>query len=278
MPLNSQNLRTSFRRLLKRHQSLIGTVLFVFGLGLLLASSEFTGIAWRFLGTLGAFVAGAVAIPFIYERFIKAEDRQLFLSDLDNVLERRFGEKLMEPFIHERGRISLDHKVSLIKTAKVEVIEVGLSLRTSASYFVSRPSQEFRLQFANILKRGVNFKYILLDPDREIAKLVAQDRREPHLVDNIQSSIDTFSTLRDEFRDQDYKGVLRIFTYESLPYCYAMVIDPNEEDGKALISPYMYETKRADAPYIEIHKSVSPDLFKTVSTMVNSLLAASREI
>lgn len=74
-------LKFALKRLLKRYHGALAAVIFVIGISLRLISINYSSVVWRIIGDFGTFLAAAVAIPFIYERFIRVEDRQVFLSD-----------------------------------------------------------------------------------------------------------------------------------------------------------------------------------------------------
>lgn len=124
-------LKIALKRLLKRYHGALAAVIFVIGISLRLISINYSSVVWRIIGDFGTFLAAAVAIPFIYERFIRAEDRQVFLSDLKDVLETKLANSQnVYPRFYEFGRLPLNQKVSFLQCAKREVIEVGIALRT----------------------------------------------------------------------------------------------------------------------------------------------------
>ena len=272
--------KASLERTLKRYHGIIAGILFVLGISLRWLASGYSGAIWQIIGDFGTFLAGAIAIPFIYERLIRAEEHRIFLSDLEDVLEAKltnFGSKRKHPLIHELGRLPIHEKVAFFQSAESEVIEVGIALRSFSGYFEQRPAHEFKQPVMGLLRKGVNFKCLALDPDSEIAKQYATDRQEPALLDNIRRSLERLCRLRDEFKNLGLPGAFEVYTYSHFPYCYILLIDPESPNGRAHISHYMHATKRSETPVIEVHKSVSPLLFERYSQMVSDLLASSRE-
>ncbi|MFQ6118761.1 MAG: hypothetical protein ACE5KE_02615 [Methanosarcinales archaeon] len=125
-------LKLSLERVLKRYHGLLAGILFMTGFALRLLSINYSGFVWQIIGDFGTFLAAAIAIPFIYERFIKTEDRRLFLSDLEDVLEAKLASYANQgryPQFHELGRLPIHQKVSFFQDARCEVIELGIALR-----------------------------------------------------------------------------------------------------------------------------------------------------
>jgi len=81
--------KASLERTLKRYHGIIAGILFVLGISLRWLASGYSGAIWQIIGDFGTFLAGAIAIPFIYERLIRAEEHRIFLSDLEDVLEAK---------------------------------------------------------------------------------------------------------------------------------------------------------------------------------------------
>lgn len=295
------DLIRSLSVLFNQYQKLIAVLIFLIGIGLRLYSLNQTSELWKFVGEIGTFLAASIAIPFIYERFIKAVERQLFLKDLEKTLDkvldaRSFSEKQFivqslekkfselnllgsgSPALNETGRVSLEDKKKFLETTRHEVIHVAISAGTFASYFTQRSYYDFKKFIENLLKQGVNFKLLFLDPNSSIAQAYADDREEPKLPNKIRESIETFINLRDEFDQAGYPGCFELFTYSHFPYYYALIIDPEKDEGKASVSNYLYGLKRADNPVIEIHKSSNPILFEKYWKSVKRLLETSTKI
>ncbi|GAI94625.1 unnamed protein product, partial [marine sediment metagenome] len=211
-----RNFKNPLRRIMGRYYSLVGTVLFLLGVVLRLLSIGKTDFAWQVIEDIGTFLAVAVAIPFIYDRLIKTEDRQLFLSDLEDMLDDKLSSYWNQKLsfrLHEGGRRSIDQKVAFIQTAKREIVELGITLRTFSSYFEQRAAYEFKDHILELLRRGVAFKCVAMDPDCEVAAKYAEDHRETELLDRIRSSLKFLKALSDEFNQQGLPGKFEIYVY-----------------------------------------------------------------
>jgi len=179
---------------------------------------------------------------------------------------------------YPRGRLPLRQKVSFFRNAKHEVIEVGVSLRTLISYFDQMPSDEFKNPVLELLTNGCYFRFLLLDPESDVAKKYAEDRREPKLIDTIRRSIETLCKLRDDLNSKGFSGKVEIRTYSHFPSCYVMLVDPTTKRGRIQVSHYLHSVKRADSPVVEIHKSTNPALFETYTQFVTNLLTESKAL
>lgn len=264
-----------------RYYNLAGAVLFLLGIVLRFFSIGKTDFIWQVMGDIGIFLAAAVAIPFIYDRLIKTEDRQLFLSDLEDILDDKLSSLCTQKLgfrIYEGGRRTIDQKVAFIRTAKREVIELGVTLRTFSSYFEQRAAYEFKHHVLEQMQRGVVFKCVAMDPACEVAAKYAEDRGEAELLDRVRSSIKFLKALSDEFKQRGFAGKFEIYTYSHVPYFHAVCVDGNEANGRMFISPYMYASKRAETPGFEFSKSENTVMFEMYWTSVKKLLADSQQV
>lgn len=278
---NNKELIDLFENLWNQYQISIAVILFIIGILFRSFAINKTGIDWQLVNDFGTFIAGSIAISFIYTIFSKTGERQLFLNELDKLLDAKlasYGNKSGSPQFYEEGRISLAQKVKLLEGAKKEIIHLGIASSSFASYFEQVPFYNFEKPVIDLLKRGVNFKLLILNPDSDVAEKYAQDRGETKLLEKIRNSIEVFEKLRDRFNSDGYPGKFDIFLYSHFPYCYVMMSDPNEKEGCALISHYLYATKRADTPVIEVYKSSNRILFEKYHQTLNKLLNDSRKL
>jgi hypothetical protein len=276
-----EDLKVSLEHTLKHHQRILSGILFLIGLSLRLVSIGQPPGLWQIVGELGSFVAAVIAIPFIYERWMKGADRQLLMADLEDLLDAKFityRDNKSTPFFHEGGRMSIPEKVAFLEDAQSEIIEIGTSLRSFVGYFEQRPYNEFRKPIESLLEQGRNFKLALMDPDSEITIAYAHDRGEEKLIENIQYAIEKLCELKEEFEAAQLPGAFETYIYPHFPYCYMMLVDPDTPNGKVLVSHYLFTTKRADTPVIEVYKAVNPILFEQYHRVAKKLLASSKKI
>jgi hypothetical protein len=276
-----RDFKNSLRRILGRYYTLVGAVLFLLGIALRLFSIGKTSFTWQVFGDIGTFLAVAVAIPFIYDRLIKTEDRELFLSDLEDVLDDKLSSYWKEKrdlTVHVGGRRTIGDKVAFIQTAKCEVVELGIALRTFVSYFEQRASFEFKDPVLELLRHGVIFKCVAMDPDSDIAKKYAEDRGERELLDRIRASLKALKALSDEFNQLGLPGKFEVYVYPHVPYFHAVCVDGDEANGRMFISPYIYATKRAETPGFEFSKYEQTVMFEKYWASVKKLLTDARQL
>ena len=277
------SFKALLRRVLDRYHSVLGGLFFIVGFTLRLVSTFYfsDNLIWQIAGDFGTFLAGAIAIPFVYDRFIRNADRRVFLSDMQEVFDLKLKEILgvgVSPKYHEHGRLQLKQQVDFFKDSRSEVTQIGVALRTLTGYFYQRPANDFRDVVEDLMKRGVDFNFVLLKPDSEIAKQYAADREEPDLVENIRKTVESLRKLRDEYNQAGWPGSFKVFIYSHIPSCYVMLIDSEEDEGRALVSQYLCGVKRADTPIMEVYKSRNQVLFNKYKGFVTKMISGSTEI
>ncbi len=181
-----------------------------------------------------------------------------------------------QPFSIEDGRLPITQKVEFMKGAGTEVIELGIGLKTFTSYFYGRKAADFKEHVIELLRQGVNLKCYLLDPKSEVAKIYAKERREPHLIQEIENTIEKLHHLEEEFAALNLKGVLEIYVYDSFPCFYVMCVDPLSDNARMTASPYMPGLLRADMPVMQFSKALNSQLFSKYWIAVQEITGKSK--
>lgn len=190
------------------------------------------------------------------EDFVKDETVEKKAILVDNV------RILSTVTVYEKGRIRLANKVEFIKETKKEIIEIGVSLRTLTSYFISQNRFEYKMHIEALLKKGVVLKLFLLAPDSEVAKFYFADRNESKRLRIINDVIAELKKLRAEFEEKNFSGKLEIYTYAHFPTHHTLLIDRDDKDAKMLINPYLAGVRRAESPVLQFSKSGNPILYQ----------------
>ncbi len=175
--------------------------------------------------------------------------------------------------LHSLGRRTINEKVQFFQSATSEVIELGIGLKTFSGYFFQRRSEEFKDHVIELLKKGVNFKCIMLNPDSQIASTYSADCGEPDYVNDMRRSLDKLKRIKKEFQGMNLSGRFDIYIYNKLPTFHAVCVDPSTPNGKFFISHYMYETERAETPGISFSKFSNPELFEKYYNSIQQLLS-----
>lgn len=257
-PLNDQPYREHHRKALRVSFYLLGSVAVLGGLLLRFWSKGKEDIGSQFLGEIGTFLAVTFLVSFVYERFIASQERRHFIDDLERVLTERASELSKSVRVHEEGRPQLAEKVKLIQSAKHEVLEVGVALRTFTSYFEMHPSQVYRVHIEALLKRGVNYTCYVLDPESpHVGNLGGQDLKK-----KIETSLTSLNRLKADFDAQQWPGKFTIQMYSETTHFACLCVDGGEQEGQLFYTPYLFETRNADCPCYFIQKANHPVMFK----------------
>ena len=185
--------------------------------------------------------------------------------------------------IYQDGRRSTNEKIQFIKNAKKEIIEVGIRLHTFSQYFTSRRKSEFRDHIEHLLKKGVNMKCLMMDPYSEMTKLYFIDRAkalndEAKAFNQMPQILDDLKNIKEELNQLGYQGRFELFTYENFPYNHYMMVDPDEDNGKLLLSSYIHGIRRAHCPVMEIRKSIARVTFNTYLESLNLILKEAKPV
>lgn len=170
--------------------------------------------------------------------------------------------------LHEKGRVSVEDTVRLMDTARSDVTVVGSTLRSWVGYFDRIPAANFKHPVHRLAEKGVNFRFYFLDPDSDSAKTYANDCRD-EAIEEIRESIEKLRELVSDFNG--IAGSMEVFVYSRFPFGYALLIDSDALDAKTLVSPYLPGLTRADCPYIEIHRSLSPNLYSSYHKAIENI-------
>ncbi len=174
---------------------------------------------------------------------------------------------------HSDGRVPLHDTVRLLKSAESSVVVIGSTLRSWIGYFDRAPKSEFKHPILHLMKQGVSFRFYLLDPDSDSAKVYAEDRRA-EAIEETRKSVQDLHALSIEFKD--LAGTLEVFAYSRFPFGYGLFIDNDSLRASALISHYLPGVSRADCPYLEITREANVPLFEKYVQALNALTTPDR--
>lgn len=185
--------------------------------------------------------------------------------------------------IYQDGRRSTSEKIQFIKNAKKEIIEVGIRLHTFSQYFTSRRKSEFRDHIEQLLKKGVNMKCLMMDPASEMTRLYFMDRakalpKEAKAYEQMPQILDDLKKIKEDLNQLGHPGQFKLLTYENFPYNHYMMVDPEEDNGKLLLSSYIHGIIRADCPVMEIRKNTARVTFNTYLKSLQMILGEAKEV
>ncbi len=169
--------------------------------------------------------------------------------------------------LHADGRLPLQQKTAFIRSARQEVLEIGVRLHSFSSYFTSQNDGVYRAHVVALLQKGVQVKGYLLHPECNEARLYFDDRAkvqgfEKDAIAEIKKVMQQLRTISAEFEALQLPGKFEIYLYKHLPYGFFFAVDGATEAGKMLVSPYLYGVRRANCPVFEFSKKDQPLLFR----------------
>lgn len=169
--------------------------------------------------------------------------------------------------LHVDGRVSLQYKTAFMATAQKDIVEVGVRLNSFSSYFISQNENAYKMHILGLLRRGIHIKEYLLDPDSQEARIYFDDRArvqtsEKDSLSEMKKVVERLKTLGAEFEAMKLTGKFEVYLYRHIPYSLFYVVDGTCENGKMMVSHYMYGVRRANCPVMEVTRAGQPVLFR----------------
>ncbi|MFJ7777499.1 hypothetical protein [Streptomyces yangpuensis] len=266
--------------MLSRFRVALAICVLLAGLSLALVSNGRDGFGWSVLNELAVFAAAGVAIPFYYDLFLRDAERHRFLGEMRRLLDERLpaGEGDRGLTVHAQGRPSPTEKAAFIAGASSRIIEVGISLRSLASLFVSRPERDFTEPVRRLLSRGVNITYVVADPESVLFGEYSRSIGDPRLPQRASDSARQLLEIARVFESEGHPGALTVRFTRHLPTAYISIVDPESETGRCRTSPYLAGVRRSDSPVLDISRSAQPELFERYATYARTALSESTPV
>lgn len=168
---------------------------------------------------------------------------------------------------HFDGRVPVQYKTAFFAGSHQEVVEVGVRLNTFSSYFTSQSDQVYKDHIIRLLERGVHFKCYLVEPYSAEASIYFADRAkiqksEQDSVLEIKRVVGRLKALIEEFEQLHVSGKFEVFFYKHIPYSNFFIVDGATENGKMMVSNYLYGVRRAASPVWEFSRKANPPLYR----------------
>jgi len=273
----------AYKHLRQTYKFAIGLVILFAGLGLRygVASLHWAGAAAELANDFGAILVGSVTITFVYDNFIRTDEKAIFLEDLrELLLELREEDRealrsdmriLMRA--ERTGRVvmvypsrpDIKDKIQVIKSAQHSVIEIGTSLHTYVNYLTTAAESEYQAHVVDLLSNGVVFTCAIMNPD--LAKYTHPDN--PSMEQKIRSAKTALCEIQ---KDLGKNGKFELLEYNHMPYFAAICVDPDQPTGQMFITPYLFGVRNANAPSFLLSRVDNPDLFDKYWTSVKNML------
>lgn len=183
------------------------------------------------------------------------------------------------------GRLSIPEKVAFLKSAKLEIIEVGVRLKAGIGYYETTSSATYRDPIDSLLLAGVHFHFYLLDSNSNRVQMFLEDRAEAKALENelealedIRKNITKLQHLRQRFIEKNHPGGFHIYTYQHIPSSHFVAIDPQTEDAQIMVTHYLYGVPRSDCPVVICSKRENPILYKKYKSSMDYLIADAKDV
>ncbi|MFJ6544076.1 hypothetical protein ACIQMP_25990 [Streptomyces sp. NPDC091385] len=265
-------------RLLSRFRVVLALCVLLVGLILATLSNGREGFWWAVLNELALFAAAAVAVPFYYDLFLRDAERHRFLAEMTEVIDARLaasGGGAHGLTVHAQGRPSPVEKAHFIAGAQREIIEVGVTLRSLAGLYVSRPAPDFTAPVRRLLAQGVHITYIVADPASPLFTAYAESVGDPAMPDRAAEAARQLLRVAQGFAAEGHPGRMAVHLTRQLPTSYVSLVDPDSETGYCRTAHYLPGVRRADMPVLDITRAAQPELFERYVTYARRALAES---
>lgn len=204
------------------------------------------------------------------------DDNKIDLYEITSKNYKLKGMLNIPLFIHAEGMLSIEEKVSFMKTAKSEVIELGHGLHTFSDYFHSRNPTEFKNPVKELLEKNVSFKCVALDPNWAFTNLHFINENEKKYIEQIPLSLMKLKNFKDECKREKLKGAFEILVYQHHPLFHAVCVDADSNEGKIIISNYLYGVEKSECPVFYFSKISNPELFDKYFKSINMIVNESK--
>ncbi len=172
-------------------------------------------------------------------------------------------------------RLSEQEKAAFMSHAQEEVIDLGTAASTCAFYLGStmRPAI-YRDTVLQLLKKGINYSCVILDPDSMITEFYGKTRGED-LKNKCKASLELFSKFAK--KTESLTGSFKVYTYSQLPYFACIAVDRNQH-GSFVFSPYMpygehIKIERADTMHFLFCSRQNKNVFGQLNNSINNIFA-----
>lgn len=189
--------------------------------------------------------------------------------------KHKLHNSLKLPFhIHEKGRLSLEEKISFLQSTTKEIIEIGTGLKQFTEY-LSRNQLDFKKTVTELLQKGVIFRLYMIDSQWALRTLQLK-KEEKKYFESMSESINQLKIIRDEFRSKKFKGSFQLYMYQHYPLFHVLCVDKDTPNGKMMISNYMYGIKRSSCPVLQLLKRTNSIMYDTYVSSINQVAKDSK--
>ncbi len=169
-----------------------------------------------------------------------------------------------------QDRLTINEKIEFIQNTKFEIIEVGSGFLDFITHF--KNSIEFIDFVRELLKKGINIKCMVVDPDWISEKMKFGDCIHWENFLTLKNHLVVLKELQKEFNSEKLPGYLEILVYKKLPLFSALCIDSNHEGGRMIVSNYLHGIEKSENPEIQFLKTSNPIMFNSYLSSIIYLM------
>jgi class 3 adenylate cyclase len=185
--------------------------------------------------------------------------------------------ELATPFnFSATGRPSLSEKLSLIRNAKREILEIGIGLTSFAQYFTGQKPEEFQEPIRQLVRSGVTLRCFALDPAYEPGVAWLTEQGNPDYGSEAAIARKRILNEARLYRESSYRGRLVYHTYQRVPEFWCLGVDVDDPvDGRMFFASYLMGVPRSSMPVVQVSRISNPVLFEKYMISIQALREAS---
>lgn len=265
------------KKIWKKFEILLLIIIIVIGFAIAYWLAPLSGDLGDIVYNLGIFISTVFAVQLIYEIIFKKNDQEFYKTELIQIWEEKIPEIVKSGIIfYEDGRRPPDEKLNFYQEAEKEIIEVAATFHSFTTKFSSVPDSKFKIPILSLMKKGVNIKLYLLDPESESASAYQNCTPDnDDIINKVHLSIESLQIIIKELNESSDLGKMELYTYNYIPLLNGVFLDFVEDESqnsRAFVSHYLpYMEKRSENPGFSFTKKQNPQLFGKYSFFIKKL-------
>lgn len=196
-------------------------------------------------------ILALMATSMLIERFGRLQKIEKNVTETNNFLKNQEGKASLDTILVNRKQVhSLELRLKYAKDIRI----------SGASLF--RLTTEYLGFLQEKAKEGCKFKFLLLDPNCEAAKLVAthivyEVNDNQTYINNINTTISNLTLLKKKYPDN-----IEIKIADFIPSFSIFITDPEKEDGTIRVEIYTQAVPTRERPQLALSNNREPHWFK----------------
>jgi class 3 adenylate cyclase len=191
----------------------------------------------------------------------------------------RLRRQLATPyFVDASGRPSFAEKVAILQGARSEIIEIGIGLTSFARYFTEERPEQFRDPLREHIKRGVNLRCFMADPEYRPAAAWIEEQGDQDYPAGAAAARRILENEARLYKREHYGGRLHVYTYRRIPEFWCLGVDVDDErEGRMFYASYILGRRRSENPVTQVSRSSNPELYEVFHSSIEAIRNASTE-